>query len=222
LRDRASGPGVALEPFADAKCVGTQRMPNTPSHCRVVTPQPNPGPLAASGALPSGDALISALTDAASSLSESAPRLAECRILAYRDSLPPGLVGAYVPVLGAGSAIHVGILSDVCSCDALAWLLEASVSRSDLGTRTALCELTQRLARALARRASPDAPLAVGEPVFVDGVARRTRSARVRAVEVVFGVTRATLVVVGSEALIQSDWPGMDNRARSRLERDRA
>jgi hypothetical protein len=196
-------------------------MPNTSSHCRAATPEPNARPAATTGTLPSGDALISALIDAASSLSEGAPRLAECRILAYRDSLPPGLVGSYVPVLGADNAIHVGILSDVCSCDALAWLVEGSVARSEVGTRTALCELTQRLARALARRASPSAPLAVGEPVFVDGVARRTRSARVRAVEVVFGVTRATLVVVGSEALIQSDWPGMDKRVRLRLERDR-
>jgi hypothetical protein len=197
-------------------------MPNTSSHCRAATPEPNAPPATASGALPSGDALIRALIAAACSLCEAAPRLQECRILAYRDSLPPGLIGAYVPVLGADSAIHVGILSDVCSCDALAWLVEASATRSDLGTRTALCELTQRLARALAHRASPSAPFSVGEPVFVDGIARRTRSACVRAVEVVFGVTRATLVVVGSEALIQSDWPGMDKRARSRPERERA
>jgi hypothetical protein len=197
-------------------------MPNTSSHCRVATPEPNARPAATPGALPSGDALISALIDAASSLCESESRLQECRILAYRDSLPPGLIGAYVPVLGSGSAIHLGILSDVCSCDALAWLVESSVRRSDLGTRTALCELTQRLAGVLAHRASPDAPFAVGEPVFVDGIARRTRNTRVRAVEVVFGVTRATLVVVGSEALIQSDWPGMDKRMRARAERERA
>ena len=168
-----------------------------------------------------GDDIVSALIDAASALCESVPRLAECRVLAYRDSLPPGLIGSYVPVLGSDTSIHVGILSDVCSCDALAWLTDGVGVRSELGTRTALSELAQRLAWGLARRTNPGAPLAVGAPVFVDGIARRTRSACVRAVEVVFGVTRATLVVIGSEALIQSDWPGMDKRVRSRPERER-
>jgi hypothetical protein len=198
-------------------------MPNTSSQCRSTTPEPSARPATPSiGTLPSGDALIGALIEAASALCESTPQLAECRVLAYRDSLPPGLVGSYVPVLGSDSAIHVGILSDVCSCDALAWLIEASGAHSEVGMRTALCELTQCLARALACCTNPSAPLAVGAPVFVDGIARRTRSACVRAVEVVFGVTRATLVVIGSEALIQSDWPGMDKRVRSRPERDSA
>ena len=104
-------------------------MPNTSSQCRSTTPEPSARPATPSiGALPSGDALISVLIEAACSLCESAPLLQECRILAYRDSLPPGLIGAYVPVLGADNAIHVGILSDVCSCDALAWLIEGSGS----------------------------------------------------------------------------------------------
>ncbi len=158
---------------------------------------------------------------AASALSESMPRLSDCRVLAYRDSLPPGLVGSFVPVLGQGSSIHLGILSDVCSCDALAWLVEGGLTRSDLGTRTALSHLAQRLAFGLARM-SGDGALTVGDAVFVDGIIRRTRNACIRAVEVVFGVTRATLVVTGAEALIQSEWPGMDRRQRSRAEGERA
>jgi hypothetical protein len=191
-------------------------MPNSSSYRQVRTPESN----ADAATLPAGDALIRALVAAASALCESVPRLAECRVLAYRDSLPPGLIGAYVPVIGRDSAIHVGILSDACSCDALAWLLDDSAAHSALETRSALSELTQRLALGLSPRTGTDAPLVVGAPVFIDGVARRTRGACVRAVEVAFGVTRATLVVIGSEALVQSDWPRMDKPARADADRE--
>ncbi len=205
------GPSVALESFAQAASPGNSNtMPNTSIHGA-----------ATAGTVPSGDDLMRALIAAASALCGSMPRLSDCRVLAYRDSLPPGLVGSFVPVLGRDSSIHVGILSDVCSCDALAWLVEGGTTRSDLGTRTALSNLTQRLACGLAW-ASEGGALTVGDAVFVDGIVRRTRTACIRAVEVVFGVTRATLVVTGPEALIQSDWPGMDRRLRSRMERERA
>jgi hypothetical protein len=226
LQELASKPEIFREiprsPAWPARCKGELRralelgnsntMPNTSMHCTAT---------AAAGTVPSGDDLMRALIGAASTLCESTPRLSECRVLAYRDSLPPGLVGSFVPVLGQDSSIHVGILSDVCSCDALAWLLEGGVTRSDLETRTALSNLTQRLARGLAMTSGCGA-LTVGEAVFVDGIIRRTRNACIRAVEVVFGVTRATLVVTGPEALIQSDWPGMDRGKRSRTERERA
>ena len=165
--------------------------------------------------VPSGDDLMRALIDAGSALCESSPGLSDCRVLAYRDSLPPGLIGSFVPVLGSEGSIHVGILSDVCSCDALAWLLDVGSTRSGLATRTTLSELAQRLACELARRSGA---LPVGDAVFVEGIVRRTRNTCLRAVEVAFGVTRATLVVTGPEALVQSDWPGMDRKARARVE----
>ena len=178
-------------------------MPNTSIH------------RAAFATVPSGDDLMRALIAAASALCESSPRLSDCRVLAYRDSLPPGLIGSFVPVLGREGSIHVGILSDVGSCDALAWLLDVSRTRSGLATRTTLSELAQRLACELARRSGA---LPVGDAVFVEGIVRRTRNTCLRAVEVAFGMTRATLVVTGPEALVQSDWPGMDRKARARVE----
>jgi hypothetical protein len=196
-------------------------MSNTSSYRLARTPESN-ADAAGAQRLPAGDALIGALVAAASALCESSPRLAECRVLAYRDSLPPGLIGSYVPVIDGDSSIHVGILSDACSCDALAWLIDDSAAHSALRTRSALSELTQRLAAGLSRRSETGAPLAVGAPVFIDGIARRTRGACVRAVEVAFGVTRATLVVVGSEALVQSDWPRMDKPARAHAEGEEA
>jgi hypothetical protein len=181
-------------------------MPNTSIH------------RAAFATVPSGDDLMRALLAAASALCERLPGLSECRVLAYRDSLPPGLVGSLVPVLGRDGSVHIGILSDVCSCDALAWLIDGSLTRSDLATRSALSDLAERLACELARTSGA---LTVGDAVFVDGIVRRTRNACLRAVEVVFGMTRATLVVTGPEALVQSDWPGMNQKARARLEKER-
>jgi hypothetical protein len=171
--------------------------------------------------MPSGDTLLGALLGAAYDLCGVGSRLPDCRVLAYRDSLPPGLVGVYVPVLDAEDSIHIGILSDVCSCDALARMFDETAGRSELRMRTAISQLARDLARGLARRAAPLAQLVVGAPVFVDGVARRTRGSGVRAAEVVFGITRATLVLIGSEALVQSDWPGADTQARSRREEHR-
>lgn len=168
--------------------------------------------------IPSGDDLKLALIRAAFTLCEGTPRLPDCRVLAYRDTLPLGLVGSFVPVLGRDSSIHVGILSDACSCDILAWLIDSEVTRSDFATRSAISALAQRLARGISRASGA---LTVGNAVFVDGIARRTRTDCVRAVEVVFGTTRATLVVTGPEALVQSDWPGMDRMARQRVEKER-
>src|SRR5882724_6766207 len=118
---RRAWPGRCTGELASRQGAVPKRMSNTPTHRLSAQPESNAvAEDAVLGALPSGDALIRALISAAYELCEESPRLSECRVLAYRDSLPPGLIGSYVPVLGSNSAIHVGILSDVCSCDALA------------------------------------------------------------------------------------------------------
>jgi hypothetical protein len=210
--------------FAAASSAGNSKdMPTAPTLSDVATPYAlSPESTAGTAPLPAGDILLGALIAAASDLCDAMPRLQNCRVLAFRDSLPPGLVGAYVPVLGSDHAIHVGLLSDVCSCDELARMRETAQTLSGLDTRTALSELTHALAARLAYRANPQGRLAVGPAVFVDGIARRTRSVGVRAAEVAFADTRATLVLVGSEALIQSEWPGAERRTHQRSESEPA
>jgi hypothetical protein len=175
---------------------------------------PLPAPDAV-GVIPSVDSLLGALLGAASDLCLAALRMPSCRVLAFRDALPRGLVGAYAPVLSGDDVVYVGILSDVCGCEALTRMFRHSASLSESAMRMALPDLVRELANGLLARVDPRACLTVGPPVFVDGVARRARNSRVRAAEVLLGVTRATLVLLGSDALVQSDWPGSARQIRS-------
>jgi hypothetical protein len=147
------------------------------------------------GTLGSPDALLPQLVDATTNLSAIGPLLLPCRVLAFRDSLPPGLVGAYVTLLGARDSLHVGVLADDASCIALARRMSATTELDSVSVRSRMCDIARNLGRALAHRIG-GLHIAVSEPVFVDGIARRTSDVGLRAAEVVLGGTRATLVVV--------------------------
>ena len=57
---------------------------------------------------PMCELLFRAVIDAGADVALLAPELSACRALAYRYSLPSGLVGAYVPVIGVATGFHVG------------------------------------------------------------------------------------------------------------------
>lgn len=179
----------------------------TPHHL-VTSPAAHDVPLEDLLPEPMCEALFRAVIDAGADVARLAPELSPCRALAYRYSLPPGLVGAYVPVLGLATGFHVGVLADVCSCDLLTGALNRAHEPSQPGVRAALSELALELALGVLRRADPVLRLAIGPALFVDGLARRARPARLRAAEVAFGSISATLALVSLEALRDSDWPG--------------
>jgi hypothetical protein len=167
---------------------------------------------------PMCELLFGAIVDAGADVARLAPELEACRALAYRYSLPPGLVGAYVPVMGVATGFHVGVLADVCSCDRLTGALNRAHEPTEPGVRAALSELALELALGVLRRVDPALRLALGPPLFVDGLARRTRRARLRAVEVAFGSINATLALVSLEALRDTDWPGRSGSPSQRKE----
>ena len=114
----------------------SERVPQDPDASpRPVSPRPH---------LPTGTdwqlapQARAALVAAAEDLEQLVPEFATCRALAYRDSLPGGLIGAYVPIVGGGETFHVGVLSDVCSCDMLAGALARVREPEERGVRAPL------------------------------------------------------------------------------------
>jgi hypothetical protein len=144
------------------------------------------------------DALLPLVVEATANLAVLSSGFVPCRVLAYRDSLPPGLVGAYVTLLGKRDSLHVGVLSDDASCIALARRMRANAGETLDGVkvRTSMCDIARSLGEGIGRTIRTRRWVAVSEPVFVDGIARSTRDVGLRAAEVVFGATRATLVLV--------------------------
>jgi hypothetical protein len=157
---------------------------------------------------PLREALFRAVLDAGADVARLRRELSPYRTLAYRDSLPPGLVGAYVPITGVATGFHIGVLADVCSCDRLTCALNRAHEPIQPGVRAALSELALELALGVSQRVDPALRLAPGAPLFVDGLVRRTRRVRLRAAEVAFGSIDATLALVSLEALRETDWPG--------------
>lgn len=148
-----------------------------------------------------------ALVAAAEDLEQFAPELAPCRALAYRDSLPGGLIGAYVPIVGGGETFHVGVLSDVCSCDLLAGALARVREPEERGVKAPLSALARELGLRFLDHVDPDRPWVLRSTIFVDGFSRHMRAGRAQAVEVVLGSIRATLVLTGADSLRASEWP---------------
>ena len=152
-------------------------------------------------ALTSPEALLPRLIEATESLVSIGPRLLPCRVLAYRDALVPGVKGAYVALLGAWDALHIGILADDASCIALARRMSSTGDLDSVSVRTRICDIARQLGLALGQEMGDPhlahlPELAVSEPIFVDGIAHHTHDACLRAAEVALGGTHATLVVV--------------------------
>jgi hypothetical protein len=218
---RAGAP-VAVTPSVDARAAPAQAaMPleHTPSH-PIIHRAADDVRRRDSPSEPLREALFRAVIDAGADAARLLPELSPYRALAYRDSLPPGLVGAYVPITGVATGFHVGVLADVCSCDRLTCALNRAHEPSQPGVRAALSELALELALGVLQRVDPALRLALGSPLFVDGLLRRTRRVRLRAAEVAFDSIDATLVLVSLEALRDTDWPGR-NELPSRPEPQR-
>lgn len=148
-----------------------------------------------------------ALVAAAEDLEQFAPELAPCRALAYRDTLPGGLIGAYLPIVRSGETFHVGVLSDVCSCDLLAGTLARVREPEERGVKAPLSALARELGLRFLDHVDPDHLMVLRSTIFVDGFSRHMHAGRVQAVEVVLGSIRATLVLTGADALRASEWP---------------
>jgi len=148
-----------------------------------------------------------ALLAAASDLRRLVPELGPCRALGYRDSLPGGLIGAYVPIVGSGESFHVGVLSDVVSCELLAGALGRVHEPTERGVRAPLAALVRELGLRFLDHVDPDHLLVLRTSIFVDGFSRHLRAGRVQVVEVVLGSIRATLVLTGADTLRSSEWP---------------
>jgi hypothetical protein len=157
-----------------------------------------------------------ALVAAAEDLEHFAPELGPCRALAYRDSLPGGLIGAYVPIVGGGETFHVGVLSDVCSCDLLAGTLARVHEPEERGVKAPLSALARELGLRFLDHVDPDHLWVLRSTIFVDGFSRHLRAGRVQAVEVVLGSIRATLVLTGADSLRASEWPSQSLLANRR------
>jgi hypothetical protein len=152
--------------------------------------------LPASPIVPS-DVLLPMLVEATAALRTVAPLLLPCRVLAYRDSLPPGLSGAYVALIGGIDSVYLGVLSDPTSAVSIARRLTVDAEGLDeLKVRSAMCRVTRKLAHGLKRRIRSTRSVTVTEPVFVSGIVQPSGEHALRAAEVVLGVVRATLVVV--------------------------
>jgi hypothetical protein len=155
-----------------------------------------PGTPKVSRGFPSSEILLPLLVEATTNIGTVAPLLLPCRVLAYRDALPPGLVGAYVTLFGGHESVHVGVLSDDTSCVAIARRSPLARAALDaVGVRTVMCNVARTLGDGLRRRLWTTLHVSVSEPVFVDGIARRTHGLSLRAAEVVLGGARATLVL---------------------------
>jgi hypothetical protein len=121
-----------------------------------------------------------------------------CRVLAYRESIPVGLAGAYVSLTGPERALQVGFLSDW-----LGWQQLARGGAGEVPVRGAIVaqaeELVVAAARALAEADGHE--FVLGLPLFVEGAVTTGAQNRVQAADIVIGMTRALLVLLAPQAM---------------------
>lgn len=138
------------------------------------------------------NALLASMTSLAQTL-----RRFPCRVLAFRESVPPGLSGSFVAVAGGGRSLQIGLLSDPMGWQALSQALRDDAIAT---TPEALVSGASELAAAAAaafRRELPNAEdLTLGMPLFVDGGVVVGDDTEVQAADVVLGSTRALLVLL--------------------------
>jgi hypothetical protein len=136
---------------------------------------------------------MGALLASVASVGESVHRFS-CRVLAYRESIPSGLSGAFVALVGEGRSLQVGLLSDPLGWQSLeALVLEAAPPFSESHVASALVNL---IARALQAGVPDAAALTLGLPLFVDGGVLVGNDTAVQAADIVLGNTRALLVLL--------------------------
>jgi hypothetical protein len=119
-----------------------------------------------------------------------------CRVLAYRESVPPGLSGSFVAVAGAGRSLQVGLLADPLGLQALSDALHDDGASSPVALVTGASELATAAARAFRAELPNSEELTLGLPLFVDGGVVVGSDTEVHAADVVLGSTRALLVLL--------------------------
>ena len=136
---------------------------------------------------------LSALLASVARVGESSNRFTS-RVLAYRESVPPGLSGAFVALAGEQRSFQVGLLSDPLGWQSLDALVRAAAPLP-IETHVASALVTE-IARALMLGVPEAAELTLGMPLFVDGGVVVGKDTEVQAADVVLGQTRALLVLL--------------------------
>ena len=136
---------------------------------------------------------LSALIASVISVGQAASRAA-CRVLAYRESVPSGLSGAFVALVGENRSFQIGLLADPLSWQSLDALLpDAAPGLAGAHVAARLVTLT---ARALQASVPEAATLTLGLPLFVDGGVVVGADTAAQAADIVLGQTRALLVLL--------------------------
>jgi hypothetical protein len=136
---------------------------------------------------------LSALIASVAAVGQAAGQVA-CRVLAYRESVPPGLSGAFVALVGEQRSLQIGLLSDPLGWQSLDALVhDDTPGVADAHVAARLVTLT---ARALTASVPEAAALTLGLPLFVDGGVVVGKDTEVQASEIVLGQTRALLVLL--------------------------
>ena len=119
-----------------------------------------------------------------------------CRVLAFRESVPPGLSGSFVAVAGAGRSLQIGLLADPMGWQALSQALHEDASTAPQDVAQGASELATAAATAFKQGLPDSADLTLGMPLFVDGGVVVGEDTEIQAADVVLGSTRALLVLL--------------------------
>lgn len=138
---------------------------------------------------------LRALLAGMTALAEAHQRL-PCRVLAYRESIPPGLSGSFVAVAGGGRSFQVGVLCDPLGWHALAAVLGEQSLRATESPVNASADIATFAARGLIAGLPGAGVLSLGMPLFVDGGVAVGTDTETHAADVVLGTTRALVVLL--------------------------
>jgi hypothetical protein len=138
---------------------------------------------------------MSALLTSMNSLARTLHRF-PCRVLAFRESVPPGLSGSFVAVAGGGRSLQVGLLSDPMGWQRLSQALHDDLVCTPETLVSGASELATAAAAAFRRELPDSDELTLGMPLFVDGGVSVGDDTEIQAADVVLGSTRALLVLL--------------------------
>jgi len=144
---------------------------------------------------PVPSATMTALLAGISSLSSPGARLS-CRVLAYRESIPPGLSGGYVSLTSERRALQIGLLSDILGWRSLHGVVEPDEARARDEVIEVARDLVTVVAHAFAGELLDEPALSIGLPLFVEGGVLAGPETDVQAADIVLGSTRALLVLL--------------------------